>query len=158
MKVSTTRAFRKLHINSYSRDHFGNGWDYFLYLHINDATRYVHFWGTIIGSLLFPIAMYMLYKNLNNYGWYLACLFFYYFTGFISHFIFDGHSSETWRQFFKSYKYALKMNHLTLLGRWPEAEKEFFVKYPEVAWVYSQPQSTKSNVRKVMYKDQWRLR
>lgn len=135
MKSTTSWKFRKKHLSHFHQDHFKNSWDYFIYLHLNDTTRYLHLIGTLIGVALFPWAMYHFFASWNV-GPTFVFVFFYYGFGFISHYICDGQISQTWKQLMLTYKYAVRMNLLSLFAKYSAEEKRFKGLYPETLWVY----------------------
>lgn len=136
MKTTTTWQFRKENLSYYRKRDFKSDWDYFIYLHLNDSTRRLHLWGTLVGVALFPWAMYRFFAHLEIIPM-IIFTFFYYGTGFMSHYTCDGQISETWRDLMKTYKYAVKMNLLGLRGKWRAEENHFIKTYPKTLWVYS---------------------
>lgn len=135
MKATTEWKFRKEKIHTYRVEDFANDWDYFIYLHLNDTARRLHLWGTLVGLSLLPWAFYRFFVH-----WEIIpmCIytFFYYGVGFISHYIADGQISETWRELMKTYKYAVRLNLLSLKGSYKKEETRFKQQYPQVLWIY----------------------
>jgi hypothetical protein len=91
--------------------------------------------GTIIGLCLFPWAMRELFFNGTLWPTLIYTFFFYGF-GFTSHYLCDGQVSETWRQFLQAYKFAVRLNLLTIKGQYASEEKRFRKSYPETLWIY----------------------
>ncbi len=135
MKVSTTRAFRKSNLGAFVEDDFQTSWDYFIYLHINPLVHWLHIAGTIVGLSLFPWAMYRFFWHWEIIPT-VIYTFFYYGVGFISHWIGDGQVSQTWKNIFATYYYAVKMNGRIVRGLFRKDIAEFLLKYPDTRWIY----------------------
>ena len=135
MKVTTTWAFRKKNLGAFTEDDFENGWEYFIYLHVNPTVHKLHIYGTAVGLSLFPWAMYRFFWHWEIVPT-VIYTFFYYGVGFISHYIGDGQVSQTWKQIFATYYYAVKMNGRIVRGLFKKDIAEFFLKYPDTRWVY----------------------
>ncbi len=135
MNVTTSRSFRKKNLRLYPQSHFDSEWDHFVYLHLNDTTRHIHLLGTIIGLCLFPWAMRELFLEWSLWPT-LVYTFFFYGFGFTSHYLCEGQVSETWRQFMKAYKFAVRLNWITIKGAYAQEEEHFKQSYPETLWIY----------------------
>ena len=135
MIVTTGWALRQKHMSYYRVSDFQNDWDYFLYLHLNNQTRRLHLWGTLVGLSLLPWACYRFFVHWEILPMIIYTSF-YYGVGFISHYICDGQVSETWRQLIKSYKYAVRLNLLGLRGKYKDEEERFKALYPQTLWVF----------------------
>jgi hypothetical protein len=135
MRITTTWSFRKVHLNDYTSEDFETSWDYFIYLHVNPHVQWGHLLGTIAGLALFPWAMY-------RFFWFweiwpsVVYTFFYYGVGFISHWSGDGQVSGTWRRLGQTYYHALIMNRKVLFGTFKKDVAGFFIRYPNVKWMY----------------------
>lgn len=137
MKVTTTWSFRKRTLATYPESYFKSDWDYFMYLHLNNQVRYLHLAGTIIGLCLLPWATYRFVMHWEVLPG-VIYTFFFYGVGFLSHYTCDGLISETWKHFLNSYKHAVRLNLLTVRGKYAQEELRFRELYPETLWVYDQ--------------------
>lgn len=135
MKTTTTRAFRRQYINSYTLADFDSFDEYFLYLHLNPHVQIAHAWGSCTGVLMFPWGIYSFVHDHQIWQFVLASLI-YYGVGFGSHYTGDGVVSATGRSFFKSYRSVLMLIVDTLTGKVRQREAAFIARYPHMLWIY----------------------
>lgn len=134
MKTTTSRAFRRKHINTYQYADFDNFEDYFLYLHLNDSVQWMHFLGAFLGIPFLPWAVYTLYHgNIWPFVFYTAL---FYGSGFSSHWLCEGKISRTTPDYGPSYFYVININFRLLTGQLKKYENAYLQKYPHTLWVY----------------------
>jgi len=146
LKVTTSRAFRRQHINHYGLGDFARFDDYFLYIHLNPAVRMAHVWGSLLGLLLLPWGLYALWQG--QFWPVLLASAIYYGVGFVSHFVWDGIFFETSKYeasaaaeqprqpFLQTYRSLIRLISDVLRGRYSEREKQFCSQYAQVLWVF----------------------
>lgn len=132
MIVSTTKEYRKSRLEQLSPSKFDSYRDFFFALHLNTRTQQMHLIGALIGPVFFVWALITL-----NIWIFLINLFFFYGFGFFSHWIFDGVVSRTAKEApWGSFRFALEINWLCLIGKMGETEEKFLQKYPFVREIY----------------------
>lgn len=136
MKATTSRAFRRKYINTYSYADFDNFEDYFLYLHLNQRVQWMHFIGAFVGIFMLPWALHAALYQLSFWQ-VLVYLGFYYGCGFSSHWINEGKISKTTPDYGPSYFYVININFRILTGLMKQYEANYIARYPHTLWVYS---------------------
>lgn len=134
MKATTSKAFRSRYLNTYQLQDFDNFEEFFLYLHLNRDVQALHVVGFVIGSLLFPWALFSLLQ-LNPLPL-VVCNIFFYGMGFVSHKIGDGNVSRTATWPWLAFWHATLLNIRFLAGTLKNYEAAFMQKYPHTLWVY----------------------
>lgn len=135
MKVTTTRAFRRHYLNSYSVADFDTFEDYFLYLHLNPRVQWIHVLGGIAVLPLFPWVVYQGVHLWDPWPFLLFSLWFY-GAGFASHWLGDGLISKTVKDFGPSYLYVIALNFRVVMGFQAAEEARWLSRYPHMRWVY----------------------
>ncbi|MGE3726090.1 MAG: hypothetical protein AB7I41_11100, partial [Candidatus Sericytochromatia bacterium] len=137
-KTTTSRSFRKKHLNHYRVYDFENFEDYFLYLHLNPQVQLIHVLGGVAIVPVFPWVIYALIHLHQP----LPFLFFslvFYGAGFLSHWTGDGQISKTVKAFGPSYLYVILLNFRVITGQQSAYEARFKQRYPHTLWVYQAP-------------------
>lgn len=135
MQTTTTRAFRRAHINTYSEADFACFEDYFFYLHLNPHVLWAHAWGSSLGLGLMLWGVYALIAWHQLLWLPLGGLIFW-GVGFASHWTGDGAISATGKSFWASYGAVLRLIADTFSGRIAAREAAFAARYPQVLWIY----------------------
>lgn len=108
---------------------FQNYKDWFFFIHIDPAQRYVHSFGMVVGTFFF--AMIFIEWSLLSILYYLLGVFFFYGFGLISHFTYDkGQAKSHPRYFHLTIFITAYFNFLTLFGMYDKALRRFIDKYP----------------------------
>ena len=135
MQVTTSRAFRRHYLNTYSVADFDTFEDYFLYLHLNPRVQWIHVLGGIAVLPLFPWVVYQGVHLWNPLPFLLFSLWFY-GAGFASHWLGDGLISKTVKDFGPSYLYVIALNFRVVMGLQAAEEARWLSSYPHMRWVY----------------------
>ncbi len=134
MKVTTSRRFRRAHLNDYGVEDFESFADYFFYLHLNSRTQLIHTLGCFLPLFFLPWSLKQLLHKRPTPLLMVSAVF--YGAGFASHWTEDGLVSETVKNFGPAYKEVLLLNWRFMTGRLKPYEDAFARKYPHVMWVY----------------------
>lgn len=134
-KTTTSRAFRKEHLNHYRVYDFDSFEDYFLYLHLNPHIQVIHVLGGVAIVPVFPWVLYSLIHLHQPLPFVLFSLAFY-GAGFLSHWTGDGQISKTVKAFGPSYLYVILLNFRVITGSQSAYEARFLARYPHTRWVY----------------------
>lgn len=148
MKATTSRAFRRKYINTYLFYDFDNFEDYFLYLHLNSKTQWMHFWGALIAAPMLPWGVATLLYQFNPWPFLIYTLLFY-GSGFASHWLMDGKISETTPDYGPSYFYVIVINFKILAGNLKEYEANYRKRYPHTLWVYLKEQEPPAYIKQI---------
>ncbi len=137
MKTTTTRAWRRTHLNQYRVFDFDTFADYFLYLHLNSHVVRLHVLSGVAPVPALPWCVYALVHQHNPLPFLLFSLWFY-GLGFISHWLGDGIISKTVKDFGPAYLEVILLNFRAIMGLQPLVEYRFCQRYPQVLQVYRQ--------------------
>lgn len=120
-------------VEHYSLDHFENLQDWFYFIHIDPAQRYVHAVGMLIGIVIYLAQLLYLSELslLSHLIFFSVGTFFFYGLGIVSHVIYDyGTAKSEPKNFLPTYPVVIKFNLLTLIGRYDQDLRRFVARYP----------------------------
>ncbi len=119
----------------YTKDDFETYNDWFYFIHIDPAQRFVHAFGMYVGTFFF--AMIFIEWSILSILYYLLGVFFFYVLGIISHFIYDSASAKSEPKYFlHTLIPVIKFNLLTTFGGYDKSLRAFTKKYPFVIKAY----------------------
>ncbi len=114
---------------SYPEEAFDSVHDWFFFFHINPVVRFVHTFGMLVGLICFVIAA--ISWNWFTFVWLLIGSFFFYYLGGISHMIYDPDKAKVRPiHLMTGFLPVVRINMLTLMGRYDKALRQFQMKYP----------------------------
>lgn len=120
-------------VEHYSQDHFESLQDWFYFIHIDPAQRYVHAIGMLIGMVIY-LAQFLYLSELSLLAHLILFsvgTFFFYGLGILSHVIYDyGTAKSEPKNFLPTYPVVIKFNFLTLVGRYDQDLRRFVARYP----------------------------
>lgn len=129
-----SRAFHIKRNQIYTQDRFEKYNDWFYFIHLDPATRWIHAIGMIIGSFLYLISAYQVWIfgiSFSVFILILTAMFFFFFLPLISHYIYDGgEAKSTPDKFISTFIPVVHINLMTLTGTFDSWLARFIEKYP----------------------------
>jgi len=142
---SHTRTLAQSTVRNNPPEKFQSYQDWFFFIHIDPAQRYVHSIGMVIGTIFFM--MLFIEWSYWSFLYYILGVFFFYVVGIISHLIYDkGEAKSHPRYFAVTFLTTIQFNLLTLFGMYDKKLREFLKKYPFVAEEYDLIEIKKSQL------------
>lgn len=124
--------------------------DWFYFIHIDPAQRYLHSFGMFVGIFFF--AMIFIEWSKLSFIFYILGVFFFYVLGIISHLIYDKGTARSEPKFFISTLLpVISINITTLLGSYDHNLREFIKRYPFVLEAYDLIEIDKRDVLSHMF-------
>ena len=140
MGTLTKRNYRAQKLAQLTPDMFQSYQDYFIALHLNPKTAFIHSLGVSLGLLMFPYVVYMM----QWLPFFLYCFFMFGF-GFFSHIIFDGLIAPTnkkVKRYEANYRCVLKLSWTVMTGKLGQLQRHMFEKYPFLVRIYFEKEQT----------------
>ena len=131
VEILNEKKSRAKKLAQLNRSMFENHQDFFMALHLNQKTAFMHLIASIIGLAILPYALYTM-----EWWVFLLCFVLGYGLGSISHIMFDGLISPTTKELYTSTLYALKLSWIVLSFQMGDLQERMFKKYPFLADIY----------------------
>ncbi len=133
----------------YTLEMFDTYNDWFYFIHIDPAQRYLHAFGMFVGTYFFILMAF--YWGAISIIYYLLGVFFFYVLGILSHLLYDmGTARSSPKYFMQTFIPVVRINLLTTIGRYDQSLREFVKKYPFTIEAYDLEEVSKRNLIRLL--------
>lgn len=142
---ASLREFARRRNAAYPKEFFQTYNEWFYFIHIDPIQRFIHVFGMITGLIFFGLMI--INWGLISFIYYILGAFFFYGIGIISHLIYDKGSAKSERKYLLTTFYpVIRINVLTLFGRFDQDLRKFINKYPFVKDAYELEEVPKTKI------------